>query len=207
VFTQVPICASIFGPPGCIVDPLPGLPGSIRFQTRNFAEAITQGLEAAVDVSLLEALDVPSPHRVSLGLGYGLIDTENKNGVPGEDGNDLPFRPRHRVLPSLGYHYDPWKFSLRIWGEYETDTFTDAANSPALVAKEHWLWGFKATIYPLRALPDDGPRALMRAIGIGRHFGFFAQGENVFDTEFGPVTPTGRLAGPAAYLFGITARY
>jgi outer membrane receptor protein involved in Fe transport len=204
-FAQVPVCTAPGRPPGCIDDPLPELPGGLRFQTRNFAEAITQGLELGMDFSVLELLGHPSAHEVNAGLGYAFLNSENKSGIPGEDGNDLPFRPHHRGLPSLGWRHRDLGTALRIWGEYESDAYTDVANSPDLVARNHWLWNFKMTLSPLHLLPDGGPRALAQAVGIGRHFRFFVQGENVFDQEYGPLTTSGRLAGPAAYLFGVSA--
>jgi outer membrane receptor for ferrienterochelin and colicins len=204
-FAQVPVCTAPGRPPGCIVDPLPDLPGGLRFQTRNFAEAVTQGLELGMDFSVLELLGRPSAHEVTAGLGYAFLDTENKSGIPGEDGNDLPFRPHHRVLPSLGWRHRDLGTALRIWGEYESDAYTDVANSPDLVARNHWLWNFKVTLSPFHLLPDDGSRAFAQTVGIGRHFRLFVQGENVFDQEYGPLTTSGRLAGPAAYLFGISA--
>jgi outer membrane receptor for ferrienterochelin and colicins len=206
-FARVPVCTGPGRPPGCIVDPLPALPSDLRFQTRNFAEAVTQGLELGLELSALELLGVPSAHEIRLGIGYAFLDTVNRNGIPGEDGNELPFRPRHRVLPSVAYRYRPFGFHLRIGGEYEASTFTDAANSDDFVAREHWLWNFKAEIAPLRLLPAGGPGALARGVGLGQHVSLFVQGENIFDTEFGPVTPMGRLAGPASFLFGITAKF
>lgn len=206
-FAQVPVCIAPGRPPGCIVDPLPQLPSKLRFQTRNFAAALTEGAEVGIEVSPLELLDVTSPHALGLGLGYGFLHTVNRDGIRGEDGNALPFRPPHRVLPSVDYRYAPLGLGLKVWGEWEDATFTDVANSRDLVARKHWLWNFKVSAAPLKLLPAGEPRALARALGIGRHLRVFVQGENVFDTEFGPVTPSGRLAGPASFLFGIAAEY
>ncbi len=206
-FAQVPVCASPGRPAGCIPDPLPGLPGQLRFQTQNFAEATTQGMELAFEFSPLQFLAIESEHQPTIGIGYAYLDTENKNGIPGEDGNDLPFRPRNRVLPSVGWRHKQLGIAVRIWGEYEDDAFTDVANSEELLARNHWLWNFKVIITPLRLLPYGEPREFAKAIGIGRHFQLFAQGENVFDQEFGPVTGGGRLAGPAAFLFGVQAKF
>ncbi|HEV7735189.1 MAG TPA: TonB-dependent receptor [Candidatus Binatia bacterium] len=206
-FAQVPVCTSPGRPPGCIRDPLPGLPGRLRFQTRNFAEAITQGLELAFEFSPLDFLAIESQHQPTLGIGYAFLNTVNKSGIPGEDGNALPFRPRNRVLPSLGWRHKQLGIAVRIWGEYEDDAFTDVANSEELLARNHWLFNFKVTVTPLKLLPYGEPTEFAEAIGIGRHFQIFAQGENVFDQEFGPVTAGGRLAGPAAFLFGVQAKF
>lgn len=206
-FAQVPVCTASGRPPGCIQDPLPGLPGQLRFQTQNFAKAITQGLELAFEFAPLEIMGIESPHQPTVGIGYAFLDTENENGIPGEDGNELPFRPRNRVLPSVGWRHKQLGISVRLWGEYEDDTFTDVANSDDFIARNHWLWNFKVIVTPLRLLPYGEPRDFARAIGIGRHFQLFAQGENVFDQEFGPVTAGGRLAGPAAFLFGVQGKF
>jgi outer membrane receptor for ferrienterochelin and colicins len=207
-FSQIRVCEAPGRPPGCIVDPLPNLPGSLRFQTRNFAAALTEGLEMGIELAPLEMLGRASNHRPTIGIGYAFLHTENQGGLPGEDGKDLPFRPTHRVLPSVGWRYAPWRLHARVWGEWESDAFTDTVNSPDTVAREHWLWSFKVSVAPLRLLPErsDGA-ALARALAIGRNVELFVQGENVFDEEYGLVTAMGRLAGPAAYVGGIGFKF
>lgn len=206
-FELVNVCERPGVPSGCVPDPAPFLDPGLRFQTQNFAKAITQGLELGFEVSIPQLLEIETEHDVRPGFGYAYLDTENQNGIPGEDGNELPFRPRNRVLPSLGYVHKRYGIAARIWGEYEDDAFTDVANSEEFIARNHWLWNFKVTLYPFNWIPDGGPKQLATAVGIGRHFAFFVQGENVFDQEFGPVTAGGRLAGPAAYLFGVQGKY
>ncbi len=207
-FQLLTVCTAPGRPPGCVPDPAPFLPpSSLRFQTTNFARALTQGLELGAELSPFEVAGWPTAHQLRVGLGYAFLDTENRNGIPGEDGKALPFRPRHRVLPSLGWSHRAWGVGLRLWGEYEADAFTDVANSPDAIARNHWLWNFKLTLAPLRWLPETGHGGLDRLVTGGRDVAFFAQGENVFDREFGPVTGQGRLAGAAAYLFGVQARF
>ena len=206
-FTQVSICRGPDVPPGCIPDPLPGLPGNLRFQTRNFAEAITQGIELGFELELPRLLGIDTPHDVRAGIGYEFLDTKNKNGIEGEDGEDLPFRPRHRVLPSLAWKRDDWGVAVRVWGEYDDDSFADATNLPGGAISSYWLWNFKATLAPWRMIPDSESRALAAALGIGRHVAFFVQGENVFDQEVGDVTATGQLTSPMNFLLGLTARF
>jgi outer membrane receptor for ferrienterochelin and colicin len=206
-FQQLRLCVRPGVPVGCVPDPLPSLPGTLRFRTENLERALTQGLELGIEVEPLLLLGVQSAHRPTVGIGYAFLDTENRSGIPGEDGNDLPFRPRHRVLPSLGYRSPRGALTARIWGEYESDAFTTVANDPIDVARNHWLWNFKVTIAPLRALPDAFGGRAARAIDIGRHLEVFVQGENVFDEEFGTLTGAGRLAGPAAYLIGVAGRF
>jgi outer membrane receptor for ferrienterochelin and colicins len=206
-FSLASVCTSPGRPAGCIVDPLPGLPSDIRFQTENFAQALTQGVELGVEVSVLELLDVHSPYDLLASVAYSYLDSVNENGIEGEDGNQLPFRPPQQVAPALTLRRRDWGASLAVWGEYQSDTYTDVANSEDLIARNHWLFSFRFQIEPLRALPVHADGTLGRVLDAGRHLGFFAQGDNVFDVEYGPVTPDGRLAGPAAYLFGVTARY
>jgi outer membrane receptor for ferrienterochelin and colicins len=206
-FTQVNTCQRPNVPPGCIPDPLPGLPGSLRFQTRNFAKAITQGVELGVELQLPQLLGVDTPHDVRLGIGYAFLDSKNESSIEGEDGKDLPFRPRHRVLPSLAWKRQEWGMALKIWGEYEDDSFADPTNLPGGAIPNYWLWNFKATLAPWWMIPEGESRALATAIGIGRHFAFFVQGENVFDEVVGDVTATGQLTSPRNFLFGLTARF
>jgi outer membrane receptor for ferrienterochelin and colicins len=207
-FAQVPVCTAPGSPPGCIVDPLPGLPGSLRFQTQNFAEATTLGVEASLEVAPLEPFNrgLGSPHAVSMGIGYAFLDTVNRNGIPGEDGNELPFRPRHRVLPQVTYRHRDLGLVASLWAEYESDAFTDIANTPELRSRAHWLLNFKVSIAPARWLPPGtGPAG--RVLAAVRHLHCFVQGENVLDAEFGPVSATGRLASPAAYTGGLGMRF
>jgi outer membrane receptor for ferrienterochelin and colicins len=206
-FQLLNVCQRPGVPRGCVPDPAPFLKPGLRFQTQNFAKATTQGLELGFEVSIPQLLEIETEHDVRPGFGYAFLDTVNENGIPGEDGNELPFRPRNRVLPSLAYIHKRYGIAARIWGEYEDDAFTDVANSEDFVAKNHWLWNFKVTLFPFNWIPDGGPKELATAVGIGRHFAFFVTGENVFDQEFGPVTAGGRLAGPAAFLFGFQGKY
>ena len=52
----------------------------------------------------------------------------------------------------------------------------------------------------MRLIPEGESRALATALGIGRHFAFFVQGENVFDQEVGDVTATGQLTSAGQLL-------
>jgi len=210
-FAQVPVCTSPGLPPGCLVDPLPGLPGSLRFQTQNFAEATTLGVETSLEMMPLELFSLPllapgTPHLISTGIGYAFLNTVNRNGIPGEDGNDLPFRPHHRVLPQLTYRHRDLGVILSLWAEYESDAFTDVANTPELRSLAHWLLNFKVSAAPARWLPP-GTGSAGRALDVARRLNLFVQGENVLNAEFGPVSATGRLASPAAYIGGVSMRF
>ena len=207
VFPQAVICRQPGVPPGCLVDPLPNLPGSLRFQAQNLSRATSQGLELAVDLSPLEWLDVPPAYRATIGIGYALTDSENRNGIAGQDGKVLPFRPRHRVLPSAGWKHPGLGIGVRVWGEFESETFSDVANSPDLSARAHWTFGFKVAVMPLRWLPAPAAGRVAQAFALGRNVELFAQGDNVFDARYGTLTGAGRIASPAAFLFGVGARF
>jgi outer membrane receptor for ferrienterochelin and colicin len=60
-FTQLLICRRPNVPPGCVPKPLPQLPSDLRFQTQNFAKALTQGIELGLEVELLQYLDLGVP--------------------------------------------------------------------------------------------------------------------------------------------------
>ena len=62
-------------------------------------------------------------------------------------------------------------------------------------------------VAPLRLLPEAFGGGAAAAIDAGRRLDFFVQGENVFDEEFGTLTGAGRLAGPAAYVFGVSFKF
>jgi outer membrane receptor protein involved in Fe transport len=206
-FTQLRLCNRPGVPAGCVPDPLPQLPGRLRFQTQNVSKALTEGLELGIDIEPLALLGFETPHQPTIGIGYAFLHSEDQSGIPGQDGNELPFRARQRVLPSFGYRHAPSGLSVRVWGEYESDTFTTVANDPIDVARSHWLWNFKIQVAPLRLLPEGFGGGIAPAFDLGRNLEFFVEGDNVFDQEFGPLTAAGRLAGPAAYTFGVSARF
>jgi hypothetical protein len=180
----------------------------LRFQTQNFAEATTLGVESSLEVMPLELFNLApgTPHLISTGIGYAFLNTENRNGIPGEDGNDLPFRPHHRVLPQLTYRHRDLGVILSLWAEYESDAFTDVANTPELRSLAHWLFNFKVSAAPARWLPP-GTGWAGRTLDVARRLNLFVQGENVLNAEFGPVSATGRLASPANYIGGVSMRF
>jgi len=184
---------------------LPGV--GLIFKQENLASAVTQGIEMGFEASLLDLMKIDNPYQLLFGFGYAYLDSENQNGIEGEDGNDLPFRPRNRVVPGLTLRRLDWGMDLAFWSEYESDAFTDVANSEDGIAREHWLFHMRFQIEPFRTLPFQPQGKLEPLLDFGRHLGFFVQGDNLLDTEYGTVTGTGRLAGPRAWLFGLTAKY
>ena len=110
-------------------------------------------------------------------------------------------------MPSLAWKRQDWGAALKIWGEWDSESFADPTNLPGGAIPSYWLWNFKATLAPWWMIPEGDSRALATALGIGRHFAFFVQGENVFNEIVGDVTATGQLTSPQNFLFGLTARF
>jgi outer membrane receptor for ferrienterochelin and colicins len=198
-------CTSPGRPVGCVEVP-GGLDPDLVFQYQNVAKATTQGLETALDVAPLELLDVFTPHHVTVGIAYGLLFTENLNGIEGEDGNELPLSPRHRIVPSLFYRHDVLRTTARIWAEYESESYSDLTNLET--TRNIWLWNFKVTVVPSAFVPrGSGPQWLERTLSVGDHLEVFVQGDNVFDAESPDLTTGLALVGRSAFLFGVAARF
>jgi outer membrane receptor for ferrienterochelin and colicins len=186
-------------PPDCqpgLDAPLPPL----VFRYENVAEARTQGVELSftIDPFLLAARPL-ARHRVRIDLGYAFLDSQDRSGRPGFDGNELPFRPPHRFLPGIEYEYVPRGTRLHVWGEYEDRTFADLNN--ATIVESHWLWSFKLTAELGRALPFAGEWPGIG--GVLAHLSTFVEGHNVFDEEFGVPVPMGNVAGRRWFLAGV----
>lgn len=182
-------------------NPYPGVVNQV-FRYENVRKAITQGVELSLRLEPLRwLLSEPGNHDVRLDLGYGYLHSRNKGGIASEDGNQLPLRPPHRVLPGVTYRHRAWGSEIHWFGEYESDTYTDLANNEDLVARNHWLWSFhvEQRLSPLLfLLPSAAP--VERTV---RGLSVFADGYNVFDQEFGLATPRGQFAGHATFLAGV----
>jgi outer membrane receptor for ferrienterochelin and colicins len=162
------------------VRPFPELEGPI-FTFDNVSKALTQGLDFSVVLAPLAFLagDVSTRHQLEVALGYGYLDTEDQSGIAGQDGNRLPFRPAHRVLPSVTYRARAWGTRLRLWGEYNDAIFTDVNNTPSSRVGPYWLWNFKLAqrLGPMvRAVGGTAPAWLD---GLGA----FVEGLNVLDRK------------------------
>lgn len=183
-------------------NPFPGVVSQV-FQFQNVRKAVTQGVELGVRLDLFHLLwPSQETHVIRFDLGYGYLYSRNEGGIPGEDGNELPLRPPHRVLPGVTYAQRDWGTEIHWFGEYESDTYTDLANSEDFVARNHWLWNFhvEQRLKPIvDLLPLSG--ATKRA---AEGLSLFSDGYNVFDTEYGPFTLMGEFAGHATFLAGVS---
>jgi len=188
-------------------NPFPDLQGPI-FTFDNVAKARTQGAEMAVEVLPLNGLAPAAAlaHTLTIGAGYGYLATENKSGIPGEDGKQLPFRPKHRVIPSVTYRYEPSASQVKVWATYETGIFADLINSPDQEVDAAWLWNFKWDQDLAPGLEAAGVSVPRWAAG----FGVFVQGLNVFDEKIDALAIVSQrqlFSGRQAFLGGVTYRF
>ncbi len=189
------------------VNPFPELQGPI-FTFDNVAKARTRGVELGVEVAPLAAFAPAATidHRLEVSVGYGYLDSENQSGIPGEDGKRLPFRPEHRVIPSVLYRYEPGGAQFKIWGTYETGIFADLINSPDQEVDPAWLWNFKWD-------QDLGPGLEAAGLHVPKWaagFGLFVQGLNVFDEEVDAAAIVAQrqlFAARQAFLGGVTYKF
>ena len=162
------------------VDPFPDLIGPI-FRYANIGAAVTQGADVSLSTRPAQwwSSDAPDIHDVEIGLAYGFLDTQNQSGIPGEDGNPLPFRPSHRFVPSLTYSHAPLGTTLRLWATYEGGFSTDLADTAEGAVGPHWFVNFKLQ-QRIGAAVDlagvDAPPWLDSLV-------LFVQGNNVLDEK------------------------
>jgi outer membrane receptor for ferrienterochelin and colicins len=189
------------------LNPLPDLQGPI-FTFDNVSKARTQGVELGVEVAPLAALapDASVDHRLEVSVGYGYLDAKNESGIAGEDGKRLPFRPEHRVIPSVLYRFEPAGSQVKIWGTYEAGIFADLINSPDQKVDPAWLWNFKWD-------QDVGPGLEAAGVHVPKWaagFGLFVQGLNVFDQEIDAAAIVAQrqlFAARQAFLGGVTYKF
>ena len=188
-------------------NPFPELQGPI-FSFANVSQALTQGFDFGVEVRPLDWLDLDgaSAHDVRVSLGYGFLDSRNESGIPGEDGNELPFRPKNRVLPSVTWSHGDVGTTLRIWGQWEDEIFTDLGNTQEGRIRPHWFWNFKLTQkLPglVRTIAGESP-AWLDGTAV------FVQGLNVFDEVLEGVAiaaESRQFSTRATFLGGVTYKF
>lgn len=185
-------------------NPFPELQGPI-FTFANVSSALTQGFDVGLDAYPLDWIwpAGSDPHIVKLSLGYGFLDSRNESGIPGEDGKQLPYRPQNRVVPAIEYSHTAIGTTLRIWGQWEDEIFTDLANTPDGRVPAHWFWNFKLS----QKLPE-----LARTFGTAPPTwlggaSVFVQGLNVFDEVLEGIAIAGdprQFSTRASFLGGVT---
>ncbi|HEY8516760.1 MAG TPA: TonB-dependent receptor [Candidatus Binatia bacterium] len=188
-------------------NPFPDLQGPI-FSFDNVSSARTQGFDLGLDFFPLDWIweQGSDPHVVKLSIAYGFLDSENQSGIPGEDGKQLPFRPKNRAIPSVTYTHTYFGTTLRIWGQWEDVSYADLGNTEEGRIPSHWFWNFKLS----QKLPG-----LVRLLGAEspswlEGVAVFAQGLNVFDEVLEGVAVAGdarQLSTRATFLGGVTYKF
>ncbi len=196
------LCAGPTLCPGGFENPYPELSGQL-YRYENVGAAVTQGGDVSLQLLPFEIFDVVSDHRIEVRLQYGYLHSRNEGDRPGESGNELPFRPPHRFLPSLAHMYVPWGTEVRLGAEYEDRTYADLINSPDVIAESHWLFGAHFRWTPPRALV---PMWLSWPGQRDEPFTIFVEGTNLLDAEFGLATAMGRVAGRRMIVGGVQVR-
>ncbi|GIW42377.1 MAG: catecholate siderophore receptor CirA [Candidatus Binatia bacterium] len=193
------------GPTDCVPgfeNPFPTLSGQI-FRFQNIGRARTEGVEVSLRLEPFEALGLTvHSHSIVLELGYAYLRSKDLSGLPGQNGNELPFRPPHRFLPSIRYRHSKSGTELQLWGEYEDRAFSEPTNNPEFAVESHWLWNFRLRQRLAPLLGAAGWRGLLARPNWGE-LELFVEGHNVFDANFGFPGPMGNLAGRPLFLAGL----
>lgn len=182
------------------------------FQYQNAARALAQGIELTVttDLSLMAWWPLVQ-HKLRVDLSYGFLSSRCQSGCPlGSDGDELPYRPPNRFLPSLTYEYVPLGTSLQVWGEYEDNFYASLPNDPPAIVGDgnsvvaaHWLWSFKLSAQLDRLLwfidQDSGLGPALQYVNI------FLEGQNVFDNRVEAPTlgEMGAVVSRRSFLAGV----
>ncbi|GIW44920.1 MAG: hypothetical protein KatS3mg077_2202 [Candidatus Binatia bacterium] len=180
--------------------PFPTLAGQV-FQYANVASAQTAGFEVSSQV-LLHELVRPWPHawEATFRMAYGYLYSRNGSDRPGETGNELPFRPPHRFIPSVLVRWPAQELRIKFWATYEDRTFTDLLNTPDQIAGAHWLANARAE-WGIGAWAERGLPATLGTVLKGTSL--FFEAYNIADREFGVPGPLTRLAGRRSLLAGV----
>jgi outer membrane receptor for ferrienterochelin and colicin len=189
------------------VNPFPELQGPI-FTFDNVDSALTQGFDLGLRFFPLDyaPLEWKGAHSLELSVGYGFLDSENRSGIPNEEGKQLPFRPRNRVIPAVQWANSRVGTTLRVWGEFQDEMFTDLANTPEGRVGPHWFWNFKLTqdVADLVSVLGGGRPPWLEGVSV------FAQGLNVLDevVEAAAIAAQQRqLTARASFIGGVTYRF
>jgi outer membrane receptor for ferrienterochelin and colicin len=192
------IAVELCTPPDCIPD-FPGELPPLVFQYENIDKARTRGVELTASFSPLEMMGRNADtHRIQIDLTYAYVDSEDRSGRDGTDGNELPYRPPNRFLPVLTYENMRWDSQLRLWGEYEDRTFADVSN--ATIVPKTWLFNFKVTTRPAAYIHGADNWWLDETY---RYLSLFVEGRNVLDEDTHIPGPMGQVVPRQTFLGGI----
>jgi Fe(3+) dicitrate transport protein len=147
----------------------------------NLGETRHQGVELEADWQATE--------RLSLGLGYTYLDTEQLNGA--NAGKELPNASQHHLSLRAGYQYQQWQASLSA--QYASDSFSDAANTEQETAN-----GDAGKLPSYTLVNARLGRDIVLAGGRTLNLGLAAT--NLLDEDYyfrgADVSPVGRVSGP-----------
>jgi outer membrane receptor for Fe3+-dicitrate len=142
----------------------------------------------------------PFAWEATFGIAYGYLYSRNSSNRTGETGNELPFRPPHRLIPSLLVRWPAQNLQIKFWATYEDRTFTDLLNTPDQIARAHWLANARAEW----GIGTWAERQLPTTLGaVLKSTSLFVEANNIADIEFGVPGPLTRLAGRRSLLVGI----
>ncbi len=174
------------------------------FQYENAARALAQGIEVTVTAvpSEMSWWHLPD-HRLRIDLSYGFLDSECTSGCPlNQNGEELPFRPRNRFLPTATYEYLPRATVLQLWATYNDQSEFSLPNTA--VIPSYWSMNFKlsAQLNKLLSFIDQegGMGPMLQYLNV------FLEGQNVLDEQptddvvFGP---QGNVLGRQSFLAGV----
>ncbi|MEO8604054.1 MAG: TonB-dependent receptor [bacterium] len=193
------VCGPLTGTPMC-----PGGGPRFIFEYQNAARALSQGVELTVSTSFSEMAWWPLPHHgLRLDLSYGYVDAKCQSGCPvGSDGEELPFRPPNRFLPSATYDYLPLGTALQVWASWEDKSQVSLPNTA--VIPDYWVMNFKlsAQLNTLLGFIDQqhGAGPILKYLNV------FLEGQNVLDNQVVDVAtfgPQGAVVGRQSFLAGV----
>ncbi|MDX2170926.1 MAG: TonB-dependent receptor [Deltaproteobacteria bacterium] len=191
----------------CGIRPLPPCPPggpSQIFEYENAARALSQGVEMTVSTVPSEMAWWPAPeHSLRLDLSYGFLDSTCVSGCPlDSDGEELPFRPRNRFLPTATYSYLPLGSTLQLWASYEDQSEFSLPNTA--VIPSYWVMNFKVSGQLNKLFPfidqTHGMGPLLQYLTV------FLEGQNVLDNQVIDVAafgPQGNVVGRQSFLAGV----
>jgi vitamin B12 transporter len=116
-----------------------------RLKPFNAGEALVAGLEAELATS-----PMLGPARATLSGAYTFLHSELLQGPPDEVGNQIPYRPRHRLYARAAAA--PGRFTAHLEAHYIGVRYTDRRNLEPLPATLAWNAGASVLLHPTLGL-------------------------------------------------------